>query len=257
MKTLLFIFAVAAIASASCGDNLGRLDGGVKKDSTASPDAFCSNCPAAPTLGPQIDRLGRPAVNTVLNHGFDGTANAGPAKDTYNQDSARGQWPTLYTATFMTALGMVDVLDTGLSCTDGACTPKGATSTPGDGCGNQPLYNGGAGGAATATSYGALAMTLADDELYLDTTKTTCDLPSHQNYLAVEIDVVTGDLVQNSTCGGRAPTNDVIDTSYTALAIGLGGFKASDGSFTPAAKDGVGPHADVSNDTFPFLGPPH
>ena len=49
--------------------------------------------PAAPALGAQIDRLGRPAINTVLNHGFDGSASsAGAAKDAYNADGSPGGW---------------------------------------------------------------------------------------------------------------------------------------------------------------------
>jgi len=38
--------------------------------------------------------------------------------------------------------------------------------------------------------------------------------------------VITNDQVSNVTCGGRAPTNDVIDTSYSALAIGTFPFLA-------------------------------
>ncbi len=47
-----------------------------------------------------------------------------------------------------------------------------------------------------------------------------------------------------------------MDTSYTALAIGLNGFDTVM-AFAPAFGDGVGAHADVSNSTFPFLGAPH
>jgi hypothetical protein len=104
-----------------------------------------------------------------------------------------------------------------------------------------------------------LASVLANDQLYIDTTKMSADVASsHANYLAVEFNVVTQGSVANSTCGGRAPTNAVIATSYTALAIGVAGFKTTDGSFKPAFGDGVaGPHNDVSNDNFPFLGTPH
>ena len=248
MKTLLSLVAIA-LAASSCGDS-NKNPADARIVDTANPDAT----PAAPTLGPQIDRLGRPAVNTVMNHGFDGnTTTAGAAKDTYNQDSAQGTWPTSYAPAFAVSLGMVDVLDSGLTCADGTCTPEAGGGSPGDGCGNQAFYKGPTG----PTSYLRLAGVMADDELYLDTTKTMADLPSHQNYLAVEINVITQGAVNNVTCGGRAPTNDVIDTSYSALSVGLNGFKASDGSFKPAIGDGVDPHTDVSNDTFPFLGAPH
>ena len=70
--TILSILSVAALAA--CGDNT-KLPVDATHDS--SPDAYCSNCPAVPTLGAQLDRMGRPAVNTALNHGFDPSAAAG------------------------------------------------------------------------------------------------------------------------------------------------------------------------------------
>lgn len=260
MKTLMTLIAVAAIATIGCGDNQKALDASVHKDSSTG-DGSCSNCPAVPALGPQMDRLGRPAINTVLNHGFDKTGAAGPAKDAYNQDRGTGGWPAAYTPQFMINLGIIDALDVGVTCTDGTCAAE-AVPTPGDRCGNQVLYNGMPGGQigmATASSYMTLGGILADDQLYLDTTQTSADVASsHANYLAVEFNVVTG--LPNTTCGGRAPTNGVIATSYTALAIGITGFKASDGSFTPFFGDAspqMQPHADVSNTTFPFLGKAH
>ena len=54
----------------------------------------------------------------------------------------------------------------------------------------------------------------ADDQLYVETSKGTCN-----QYLAVELDTVilsTGGVA--SSCGGRAPSYDVIDVSYSALA---------------------------------------
>jgi hypothetical protein len=251
-NTLLTLLAIAAIAS--CGDN-NKLAADASHDTAPNPDAYCSNCPAVPTLGPQIDRLGRPAINTALNHGFDPTAAAGSAKEAYNEDSSPASWQASYAPAFMVNLPLIDVLDTGLTCSNGTCSLN-AASTPGDGCGNQVLYNGGQGGPAMATSYLGLAGILADDQLYLDTSQTVCDIPTtHQNYLAVEFNVVT--TIPNQVCGGRAPTNDVIDTSYSVMAIGIDGFNGTNSMFTPAVGDGVGPHADVSNDTFPFLGAPH
>jgi hypothetical protein len=261
MKSLHIFIAITLAALlvtaglTSCGDNLKVPDAKVHD---ARPDAACSNCPAAPSLGTQIDRLGRPAINTVLNHGFDGTVAAGPAKDAYNIDGSKGGW-LMYTAQFAANLAIVDVLDTGLTCTDGTCTAE-AVPTLSDGCGNQVEYNGMLNGNGSANaamgSYNTLAGILTDDELFVDTTIGAADIASsHANYLAVEFNALSG--IPNTTCGGRAPTNDVIDTSYTALAIGITGFKVSDGSFKAAFGDGVGPHADVSNDTFPFLGTPH
>ena len=69
MTTLKRIAALSlfALAAAACGS-----------DSTPA-------APAKPTLGTQIDRMGRPAVNTALSNPFEllaGTADA--AKDAYN-----------------------------------------------------------------------------------------------------------------------------------------------------------------------------
>jgi hypothetical protein len=255
-------FAVAAILlGASCGDNLKSADANSTIDAPEVPP-YCSGCPDAPALNMtmQIDRMGRPAVNTALNHAFDGstsnglaggTPNANAPKDAYNADADPTHWST-YAASFATSLAILDYLDSGLTCTDGTC----AANTSNE-CKNQVLYNGqpGGGGNPAATSYSTLAGILTDDQLYLDTTKPIADLPSHANYLAVELNVVAG--VENTTGGGRAPTNDVIDTSFTALAIGIQGFKASDGSFAPAFGDGVDPHDDENNVSFPFLGEPH
>jgi len=255
MKKLSIIIIAAGIAvglAASCGDNIKLNNDG--KPADTMPDAsLCPGCPAAPTLGVQIDRMGRPAVNTVLNHGFDPTAAAGSAKDAYNANSSPAGW-TQYVATFMPNLAILDALDTGLACTNGTC----AASAGHNGCGDQVefngMVNGGSNADAMANSYQTLAGLLADDELYLDTSKTICDLPNHQNYLGVEFNVLT---TLTNTCGGRAPLNDVIDTTYTAIAIGVNGFNVTGSPpFTPFFGDLVGPHADVDDDVFPFLGPP-
>ena len=253
MKKIISLLAVGGAISiaASCGDNLkGPSDATVADTGSGSNG---SGFPAAPTLGAQIDRMGRPAINTALNHVVDTTAGAGSAKDAYNADEGVGTWIQSWTQVFMPSLALFDVLDRGISCASGTCTPSPTTS----GCGNQPFFNDmpGGGGTPMATSYQSLAAVLALDMLFLDTTKGVADIPgTHQNYLSVELNALAS--VSNVTCGGRAPTNDVIDTSYTMLAVGIPGFNAGSG-FDPAFKDGAGPHADVSNSTFPFLGPPH
>jgi len=253
-KLSIILFSLATIAS--CGDNLkGNTDGGHGSDAGSG-----NNFPAAPALGAQIDRMARPAINTVLNHGFDtNAATAGAAKDAYNQDGSPGGWMQ-YAPAFAGALAILDGLDTGLSCVNGACTPAPAQAK-GAGCGNQVVYNGqlggDQGGTPTATSYGTLAVILTDDELWLDTTKTKCDLGpdgDHQNYLGVELNALSNGAIPN-TCGGRDPLNDVIDTSYSALSVGFSAFNTS--TFKVAVKDGVDPHTDVSDTDFPFLGPPH
>lgn len=263
MKTSILI--VIGLLLVACGDNKDRPDARQSPDGPPA-DAQCSNCPAAPALGTtQIDRMGRPAINTALNHGF--AAGATSFKDMYNADKDIATWQTTWTPEFMHNAAIIDVLDGGI-CGNGLCettnsagVPESNANCPADcpttttvpgrvGCGNQVLYNGNAsgGGAAMATSYQTLTGILANDELYLDTSKATCAF-----YLAVEFGVATG--LGNSTCGGRAPTYDVIDFSYTALALGIRGF-STDGMFTPGFGDGATVHTDLLS-TFPYLGDPH
>lgn len=265
MKTTIKILAVAALALAACGDNKAVVDASVKMD--ARPDtAYCADCPPAPSLGAQIDRMGRPAINTALNNGFNGDATAAQAaKKTYNENSMPSTWQTIVPE-FMKNLAIIDALDTGF-CGNGLCELGEANAAGGGNvacaadcptaaqvgtittaCGNQALYNNGMGGAPVANSYQALAGVLSDDQLYLDTSKGTCAF-----YLAVEFGVVIAQ--PNSTCGGRAPNYDVIDFTLSLGAVGLLGF-STDGMFTPDLRDGAVAHADVTQ-TFPFLGPPH
>ena len=258
MKTKLFLFAVAAASLLACGDNQ-------KTPTDAQPVDGSNGPPAPPTLGPQIDRMGRPAINTALNHGFDGSGgvpsgSANAAKDAYNADSAVGTWGQTWAPVFAPNLAILDALDTGV-CGNGICETNGtaietlatcavdcpATGaiTGSDGCGNQAFFDPTLG----VAGYVPLGTVLADDELYLDTSKGSCT-----NYLAVEFyTAILG--TSPVTCGGRAPTYDVIDTTYTLAAIGVGGFNPS--TFVPAFGDTVGAHTDVSDTDFPFLGAPH
>jgi len=242
MKNLHFLIALALGLStaAACGDNLKLPDAGVRNDAAVIPPA--------PTLGTVIDRMGRPAVNTALIALLDSDPLKTAKKDAYNHASLD---PTSWGATILDAnaaggprtilgeanfyLGVFDTLDQGGTIT-------GTTAGGGGGCGNGALFNNPAG-----SFYLPLATVLSDDELYVDTTKTTCN-----NYLSVEFDAVAG---THSQCGGRTPLNDVIDSSYSFLAAGAHGFTGA--TFTPLVGDGVVAHTDVSESSFPFLGTPH
>jgi hypothetical protein len=262
MKNKLFLFAVASASLLACGDNLkAPVDSHVGGGSDSGSGS--NGPPPPPALGAQIDRMGRPVINTALNHGFDGSAgvpsNAALAsKDAYNHDEAVGMWPTTWTPTLAHDLAILDALDTGV-CGNGICEATAletnttcAVDCPvqnpvngSDGCGNQAFFNPANGAAA----YGALGTVLADDELYLDTSKGACT-----NYLAVEFYFyILG--TAPASCGGRAPTYDVIDTVYTLASIGVSGFNPT--NFMPAFGDTVSAHTDVSDTTFPFLGAPH
>lgn len=259
MSTTFKLLAIASLLAA-CGDNRGTPDAHVADGKPA--DAYCSDCPAAPALGAQIDRMGRPAVNTVLTKGFTADPAAGDAKDAYNADSDPAHWLT-NVPEFMKNLATLDALDTGL-CGNGICevgetgsegaNPCADCRTASDvgtittGCGNQVLYNEGLGGTPQSDSYQTLAGILAADEIYVDTSRGQCAF-----YLAVEFGVATG--IGNTTCGGRAPQYDVIDFSLSMLAVGVAGF-STDGMFTPKLKDNAPPHTDYLS-AFPYLGEPH
>lgn len=133
--------------------------------------------------------MGRPAINTALDHSFDGNAaTAGTAKDGYNADSDPTKWAANYAPQFAGNLAIIDALD--------------------GTCGNQFGYK----KPASATSYSAIAGALADDRLYLNTTGAT-----HAQYLAVEANVLG---VTNTDQGGRTLSEVVMDTSYSLLAAG-------------------------------------
>lgn len=170
-----------------------------------------------PTLGKQIDRMGRPAINTAANNTFEADANkAGLAKNAYNEASDMAQWASFGTE-ISRNLAILDSLDTV--------------------CGNQlvadPAKN-------DPSRYATLSGVLADDRLYVNMAGAACT-----TYLAVEANAVG---VANMDCGGRTLAYDVIDASYTALATGK-----LDGS----VGDDVPISASAEGTQFPYLATPH
>jgi hypothetical protein len=243
MSTSRCLLALAAcLAAGSCGDNHAVPDAPV-------PDARPDVIPDPPRLGMQIERMGRPAISTALVGLRDTSSTATMKKDAYNGLSDPSVWGSASIANGRSVvaelagnLGILDILD------------KGSVSIPGNvGCGNQLLYNGNPGGGGTpgATSYNTLAAILADDMLYVDTSKTTCT-----SYLSLEFEAASGGTIMHSQCGGRAPRHDVIDVSLSALISGLNGF-TSPPALLPRIGDGVSAHADLSDTVFPYFGAPH
>ena len=103
-------------------------------------------------------------------------------------------------------------------------------------CGNQLL----AGPTAVAGRYNGLAGALANDRLFVNTAAT-----ASTQYLAVEANA-TG-VIPNADGGGRKLAFDVIDTSYSVMAIGnITGV--GDGIAATAAK--------TNGTTFPYLAAP-
>ena len=243
MKKIIFGAALALASLGACGNSNNNNPADAPPH--PPPDAFVP--PAPPKLGAQIDRMGRPAINTALNHSFDANdTTKQQAKDSYNAATDPSMWATLQltvaqdvvVAQFEGNLGVIDSLDSSSST-------SGCSSAQHDASVEQPLYNKTGVGAA---AYQGLAGALADDELYVYTGVGTCT-----TYLGVEGAAILG-APTPTDCGGRAPSYDVIDVSYTALAIGLGPVLA--GTLVP---DGIASDdAPKSDDgAFPFLGAPH
>lgn len=233
-RTTLFSVASALVAAGilsvagyGCGDDdnsISRADGATAEAAgreTATTET--GTTPPAPTLGAQIDRIGRPAVSTALNHTFDPDAAATDlGKDTWNKDSNPQGWRTAFTPEISANLAIYDGLDTI--------------------CGNQAGASADAGATTNILKYGALAGVLADDRLFLNTAGTT-----GIQYLAVELAATGIAPIAATDRGGRTLPMDVIDITYSALAIGnVGGV--SDGIAADPAK--------TSGTAFPYLAAP-
>jgi len=232
MKTMTLSLFVALLAPlAGCGDdtNVTQMDGSTPDLTMATPpDMTMTGPPAAPTLGAQIDRMGRPAINTALTDPFwnDGvqTIDMHHAKqDAYNAASD----PTMWASTMVGGKAVLAIFKSSLAVFDGLDNT----------CGNQAAFGGPLGAA-----YTTLATVLADDELYLDSSQTTC-----ATYLGVELKTLGANVTD---CGGRTLTESTIDETYNLLALG-----------TPTGAVTSGITSDVdgspSNTTFPFLGAPN
>lgn len=203
-----------------CGNNNAATDAG-------AADLRAPGPPPAPLLGDQIDRMGRPAINTALTDPFDIIPNmtADMVKDAYNAAGDPNQWAAMFRATIAVNLAVLDGADTV--------------------CGNQIL----AGPTATAGRYDMLAGILADDRLVLDASQTACNL-----YLGVE--AKAAQLFPVTDCGGRTPTENVIDESYSLLIAGLDGVDTMTRRFK--ITNGITSDADnAPTATFPFLGAPN
>ncbi len=239
MKTqnvvLFTLFAASSFVLACNGDNNNNDAGGNDSgnDVVVNNDSGGDAGMQLPTLKTQIDRMGRPAINTALNHVFDPSASAaGTAKDTYNADKNVAGWGAAYEAQFAGNLAILDALD---------------LTDAGGGCGNQAAY-GADTDAGAGLHYKPLASLAADDQLYVDTSKTTCG-----QYLGVELNAIN--LLPNTDCGGRGISGtggyDVMNFTYAAAAGNALApvVPVTDGPTTPVT-------AKTNGTTFPYLSPP-
>jgi len=201
-KTLI-AFSTIAVLSA-CGAD--QVDNTIKGNNPAEPPATqIVEAPQRPLIGTQIDRAGRPAINTALNNTFNGDkASKDAAKDAYAK-ATQSQWIG-YMNDFMASLAILDSLDTV--------------------CGNQLISD------AASVRYAALAGVLVDDQLYVNSNSGECG-----TYLGLEAEVVGAVPAGAGGCGGRTPADDVIERSYSVLAAGTltgidDGITADDGAQT-------------------------
>ncbi len=198
-------------------------------DMAMGPD-MAQTFPAAPVLGDEIDRMGRPGVNTAMTDPFDPDMNKqAMTKEMYNQGNDPSMWVVNWTGAFIANLAKWDSLN-------GACGDQAGYDFPNNPRVSPPM--------TPVAAYGTLAAALADDELYVDTTQTTCSL-----YLAVELNTLTGGLAGKNDCGGRTLTANVIDETYSLVMTGQ-----------PAGvTNGVLKDADnaMGMASFPFLNAPN
>ncbi|HEY0195772.1 MAG TPA: hypothetical protein VGC42_31880 [Kofleriaceae bacterium] len=231
------------LALAACSNDAGPAgssdDAGPGSGSDAGSDA--PGMPPPPALGAQLDRMGRAGVADVLIASLP-SAGADPAgqKARYNQAADPATWKTTMLRTNVTVeaelmanIGMFDVLDLSL----------GTSAVPG--CGNTLGFK----PPVAALSYQVIADVLADDEIFIDTARATCSIP-----FALELERFTSNV--HSTCGGRPPTQDAVDVLYSILMAGSDGLNLMATGAPPRVHGASVPHADTSNDTFPFLGAP-
>jgi hypothetical protein len=221
MKAAIPLFLITLVSCAAvavgCGDDD---DDGTSGNPTTSSSGTAGGggveVPVIPMLGAQIERMGRPAINTALNHTFD------PEQDT--KDAAKDAWNTTEPSDWA---GFVTQVADNLGVLDGLDAV----------CGNQLL----AGAGPTGDRYDTLATVLADDRLWVNLNSATCTL-----YLGVEANAT--DAFPNEDCGGRRLVDDVIQTSYSLLAAGDLTFSIDDTIEANPEKTG--------GEVFPYLAPP-
>jgi hypothetical protein len=235
--------AIAALALGGCGDE--RPPGApIHHDAGDALDA--AGTPPPPALGAQIDRMGRPLIGTALIGAFAAAQDQAAIADAYNRASDPAAWRTTVIRSNVTIeaeleanLAVFDAWDTGL------------TTVAAAGCGNGLRYLLPAKPPGPESSYEVAADLFADDEIYIDTSRTSCSI-----YL--ELEIANANSAPHTTCGGRTPSHDVVDVMYSVLAAGTAGLEIPSSNYAPKLHDGVaGPHADVKETAFPFLGPPH
>lgn len=187
-----------------------------------------SSSDGADRLGSQIDSMGRAAVNTALIMTFASDAERGAAEDDYNAENNFDR--TRFETTIAQQLAVYDALVD--ECGSNPVTNR-ASADPADGL------------ATGAGRYSFMATVLADDHLYVNANSAGASGGSCNQYLAAELGVI-GVTGLESDCGGRTPNHDVIEATYSLVAVG-GVTGVNDG----VTSDNVA----HSLTEFPFLAP--
>jgi hypothetical protein len=165
----------------------------------------------------RLERMGRPEIKNVIMRSskFDPVNRDLEIRDLYNAEDAFNlshDYVGAYRSRLNANLAFFDRLD-------------GKTNWPLDEQGVHPLTE-----------------LLLADFLVVDTSKPFSD----DSDLEIERAVLTGS--PHTTCGGRWPDDDIIDTLYTVLVGGLDG---------PPISDGVDQPTQPANRSFPYLVPPN
>ncbi|MBV8716563.1 MAG: DUF4331 family protein [Chloroflexi bacterium] len=165
----------------------------------------------------RLERLGRPEVKNILlsDNGVDTANTVVDLRDLYNQEDPFRVAPTYmkaYRARLNANLRFFDCLDGKL---DWSTQPDGT----------HPL-----------------AELLLADFLVVDVGKPYVE----DSYFEIERAVLEGRA--HTTCGGRSPNDDVIDTLYTMIVNAYRGPRVSDGVDHPTVP---------ASPTFPYLAPPN
>ncbi|AKU93491.1 hypothetical protein AKJ09_00155 [Labilithrix luteola] len=228
LTSIAFAAAVGLLSFAACSSNEstgGPEDAGFDARDTGPADTgpVDAGPPLPPNLGTQIDRVGRPAITTLLIAPFDDQdASVGAARDAYNAQQDPTKWVDSNRAEIEKNLAVFDALDKGVNGGD---------------CGNQVLANLQIEG---ASRYAPLASMLADDRLWVNTSSSTCS-----QYMAVEL--AATQTLANTDCGGRTMPYDVIDFMYSVTSgTGLNGLGDQVGAVA----------AKTNGTTFPYLADP-
>jgi hypothetical protein len=165
----------------------------------------------------QIDRMGRPLTGNALLGSFADEETSDRLKERYNS------------ATPATAAEFIPEIEKTLGIYDGFDAS----------CGNQLLADS---SQPSPARYRRLAMLLADDRLWIESTSTLCG-----KFFSVELAALTADHSQVILCGGRTPNDDAIDVYRSLLVNGA----------ETGVDDGVDrDERDHSISEFPFLAAP-